>query len=257
MKDDQIEHTRRNVAWSFRPAIDAKIRGLRSAERINKMKVRLLPHFDEWSRNERLLLLLGIVAAYMIAFKPIYMVVGEAVDALYFIPVAMAGWLLGTRGGLLFGFLSIPVNALLFSQFQEIGLIYLIPLYPMHLLAILVGSLTGRLKSLLDRLKNQTYKLEQEEKGHHEEIAERERLEDKLRKSEEKYRQLVENANEMIIVAQDGVLKFFNHKFIEISGYTEEELLFMPFSQLIHPEDQDKVVENHLKRLRNENLPQI
>jgi len=221
------------------------------------MRVRLLSHFDDGSHNEKLLLLLGIVAAYMIMFKPIYLVVGEAADVLYFVPVAMAGWLLGTRSGLLFGFLSIPVNALLFSQFQEITLIYLMPLYPMHLFAIIVGSLTGQFKNLLDHAKNQTRKLEQEEKGHLEEIAERVRLEDELRKSEEKYRQLVENANEMIIVAQDGVLKFFNHKLVELSGYTKEELSFMPFSQLIHPEDQGIVVENHLKRLRNENLPEI
>jgi len=174
------------------------------------MRVRLLSHLDDGSHNEKLLLLLGIVAAYMIMFKPIYLVVGEAADVLYFVPVAMAGWLLGTRSGLLFGFLSIPVNALLFSQFQEITLIYLMPLYPMHLFAIIVGSLTGQFKNLLDHAKNQTRKLEQEEKGHLEEIAERVRLEDELRKSEAKYKRLVENANEMIIVAQDGVLKFFN-----------------------------------------------
>ena len=43
-----------------------------------------------------------------------------------------------------------------------------------------------------------------------------------LWESEEKYRLLVENASEAIVVAQDGFLKFFNTKVIEFTGYREK-----------------------------------
>ena len=45
-----------------------------------------------------------------------------------------------------------------------------------------------------------------------------------LQESEEKYRLMVENANEPILVAQDGLLKFANAKAAEVVGYPISEL---------------------------------
>ncbi len=73
-----------------------------------------------------------------------------------------------------------------------------------------------------------------------------------LRESEEKYRLLVENANEAVLVVQDGLFKFFNCKTMEISGYSQEELASKPFAELIHPEDREMVVERHRRRLKGE-----
>ncbi len=50
-------------------------------------------------------------------------------------------------------------------------------------------------------------------------ITERRRTEEALRESEEKYRVLVENAGESIVVAQGDYLKFVNQRTVEISGY--------------------------------------
>ncbi|MBC8181349.1 PAS domain S-box protein [candidate division KSB1 bacterium] len=75
--------------------------------------------------------------------------------------------------------------------------------------------------------------------------------------SEEKYRVLVENANEAIVVAQNGMLKYVNPKAIDITGFSQEELLSKLFIELIHPEDQKMVAERYNKRLQGEELPSV
>jgi two-component system cell cycle sensor histidine kinase/response regulator CckA len=88
-------------------------------------------------------------------------------------------------------------------------------------------------------------------------ITERKRAEEKLRESEEQYRLLVENANDAIFIAQDGVIKFPNSKTVETLGYTAEELARIPLTQHIHTEDRDIVVARHRKRLQGESLPPV
>jgi len=84
---------------------------------------------------------------------------------------------------------------------------------------------------------------------------ERKRAEEALRESEEKYRILVEKANDAIMVAQDGLVKFPNPKCLEISGYSAEELTSLPFVNLIHPEDRDMVMDRHRRRLAGKKVP--
>ena len=76
-----------------------------------------------------------------------------------------------------------------------------------------------------------------------------------LRESQIKYRQIVDNSNDAIVIAQDGMLKFANPRTLEITGYSLEEVLAMPFLSLIHPDDQSMVRERHLKRLKGEEVP--
>ncbi len=78
-----------------------------------------------------------------------------------------------------------------------------------------------------------------------------------LRESEEKYRHVVENANEAIVVAQEGKLRFINPKAMEIMGLSHEEMIRRPFLDLIHPDDRPMVLERHQKRLAGESLPSI
>ena len=80
-------------------------------------------------------------------------------------------------------------------------------------------------------------------------ITDRKRAERARRESEEKYRTLIENANDAIFVAQDEVIKFPNPKTVEVTEYSVEELASLPFAQLIHPQDRDMVLERHRKRI--------
>jgi PAS domain S-box-containing protein len=86
-------------------------------------------------------------------------------------------------------------------------------------------------------------------------ITLRKQVEDALRESETKYRQLVENANEAIVVAQDGMMKLVNARMIDLTGFSESELLSRPFTDFIHPEDQALVLETHYRRLAGESPP--
>jgi PAS domain S-box-containing protein/putative nucleotidyltransferase with HDIG domain len=74
-------------------------------------------------------------------------------------------------------------------------------------------------------------------------ITERKLAEQALRKSEEKYRFLVNNANDAIFVAQDGLIKFPNPKTVQILGYSEDELTGIPYMDLVHPDDQSLLSE--------------
>ncbi len=76
-----------------------------------------------------------------------------------------------------------------------------------------------------------------------------------VRTSEERYRQVVENANDAIVVAQDGMIRFVNRMACEITGYSEAELLEHPFLDFIHRDDRSMVADLHERRLRGEKLP--
>ncbi len=76
-----------------------------------------------------------------------------------------------------------------------------------------------------------------------EDITERRRSETALRESEEHYRSLVENADEAIIVIQDGKIKFVNARAVEAFGYSVQEFMSIPVFELVHPEDRDMVVK--------------
>ena len=76
-----------------------------------------------------------------------------------------------------------------------------------------------------------------------------------LVETENIYRTLVENTGEGIVVAQDGMLRFANPRFADVAGYSAEELLSRPFIEFVHPDDRERVMEIHLKRLKSEQVP--
>jgi two-component system cell cycle sensor histidine kinase/response regulator CckA len=85
-------------------------------------------------------------------------------------------------------------------------------------------------------------------------ITERKRAEEALRESEEKYRDLVERANDGIAIACDEVLQYVNPRLAQILGYTVEELTGSPFARYFIPEEVQKVVDLYNRRMAGENV---
>lgn len=84
-------------------------------------------------------------------------------------------------------------------------------------------------------------------------ITERKRAEKALEESQEKYRQVVENSIEGMLVTQNRKIVFVNKAVCDFLGLSAEEVMASddPF-QFIHPDDRGLALENHVKRLRNE-----
>jgi PAS domain S-box-containing protein len=82
-------------------------------------------------------------------------------------------------------------------------------------------------------------------------------LERNIAESEEKYRILVDNANESIFIVQDGFIKFPNPKTEEMLGYTGKELSETFFVDLIVPEDKEKVFEKYKSMEKGETVSAI
>jgi len=87
--------------------------------------------------------------------------------------------------------------------------------------------------------------------------AKSKQAEEALRVSEQKYRDVVENASDAVFVIQDGRIAFFNRRTEEQTGYGREELARLPFARVIHPEDRDVILDRLRRRLEGEDLPAV
>ena len=86
-------------------------------------------------------------------------------------------------------------------------------------------------------------------------ITERKRIENALRESEEKYRFLIEKANEAIIIVQEGFYVFCNRRTAEILEVSPEEIIGKRFLEYVFDEDRDFVRSQNQKRLAGETIP--
>ncbi len=75
-----------------------------------------------------------------------------------------------------------------------------------------------------------------------------------LHEVEEKYRLLVNNANDAIFVLQDGKVKFANPKALEVGGVLAEELDRFPYTDYLHPDERQIVTRRYEKRLKGDKV---
>jgi len=96
-------------------------------------------------------------------------------------------------------------------------------------------------EELEDRVIKRTEEYRLVNKALQQEIANHKRAEKALRESEERYRDLVESASDMVFrIDKKGYFTFANVSTIRITGYEEEELIGKHYLDLIHPGMRDK-----------------
>ncbi len=84
--------------------------------------------------------------------------------------------------------------------------------------------------------------------------TERKIAEQKLKESEEKYRVVVEEANDGIVIIQNDLFKYVNLSICKMTGYTREELIDTSYKIIVHPEVIDEVSNRHKRRMMGEDV---
>jgi len=75
---------------------------------------------------------------------------------------------------------------------------------------------------------------------------------EKLRQSEEKYRDIFENANEGIFIIQQGLIKFHNPKTLQILASEKTSLLGKTFVDFVYPDFRESLQRGHFDKLGKE-----
>jgi PAS domain S-box-containing protein len=86
-------------------------------------------------------------------------------------------------------------------------------------------------------------------------ITEQKKAEKELKESEEKYRNVVERANDGIVIIQDMIIKYVNPRSFDILGYDPMEMIGALMTNYIHPSELPKVVEYYKRRIAGEDAP--
>ncbi len=77
----------------------------------------------------------------------------------------------------------------------------------------------------------------------------------RLRESQIKYKNIVSNSTDAIVVLQKNLLKFVNIRGMELTGFSHHEIMNAPFTDLMHPEDRGQALERYERRMAGEQLP--
>jgi len=88
-------------------------------------------------------------------------------------------------------------------------------------------------------------------------ISERQAIENALRKSEEKYRTVIDKATDGIVITQQGKLMFVNQSMCGMLKYEESELIQKPFLEFTLEEDRQVMIDFHKRRMAGEDFTSL
>jgi len=85
-------------------------------------------------------------------------------------------------------------------------------------------------------------------------VTEQRRADEALRDSERRYREVVDNVSEGILVVQDERFVFANPSALRLTGYAWTEIRDQPFAAFVHADDLAQVAERYQRRIGGEAL---
>jgi PAS domain S-box-containing protein len=85
-------------------------------------------------------------------------------------------------------------------------------------------------------------------------ITERKQAEQALQESEEKYRSVVERANDGILIIQDFIVQYANQRLTEMWGGSVEEVIGTRFTDYLDPDELPKIAERYRRRMSGESV---
>ena len=88
-------------------------------------------------------------------------------------------------------------------------------------------------------------------------MTEHDAMEKALKESEEKYKNLIEKAEDGIIITQLGYFKFVNRAFCKMMQYSESELIGKPYLDYVINDDHEMMMEYHRRRMAGEEFQVI
>jgi signal transduction histidine kinase len=148
---------------------------------VESSSVQSMPTQPAW--RIRLAIVLTVVGVYALLFIPAYSATGVIGASLSVVPIGLAGWLFGRRGGALAGLISIPLHILLFSLAGTRGGWVVLQQWPGSVMGFILGVAAGWLSEFVQRVQAQARDLARERAALRAEIAERERIEQVLQQA--------------------------------------------------------------------------
>ncbi len=201
-------------------------------------------HIDRqlWHNDTVVIVLAWLV--YAVIFWVVFPFSGAFIGSLAALPVLVMGWRLGVLGGILGGPLAFLLDLMLLYLMGAPGGVMFEASSLVGLgLLMFVGGAVGWMHDL-----HQQVELE---------ASRRKSAEEARRESEQRYRDLVERASDGVAIIQDEEFKYVNLRCAEITGYTVEDLIGMPFINCIYPADRAKVTRRYRKRMASEDVPAL
>jgi signal transduction histidine kinase len=182
----------------------------------------------------------GSVVVYALVFVPLYWATGTIAASLSVVPIALAGWLFGKRGGLLASLLSIPLHVLLFTLGGADGWQVVLQEWPGSVMGAVVGVAAGWLGEFLRHVQRQSRELAQERAALRAEIARRELVEYELQQA----RLNAEAANRAKSTFLTNVSHELRTPLTGIIGYSDLLSVYVKRGDLTH-------VRRDIEKIRN------
>jgi len=88
-------------------------------------------------------------------------------------------------------------------------------------------------------------------------ITDRKKAEKALVESEERYKSLVEQANDGIVIIQEGLITYANEALLKLTGFEADEMIGQSFLLFIEEGQRQLLKENYIKRAKGEPVPSI